>query len=246
MCRPLTQLRAILPFGVFAFLLTNATCSSPPLPPSAEEREAADAILEILSTTQTSDISDAFSKALEWPHIRHDRTEGRGEHSYNSLTNLVRVDSSGASVIVAGSDSTDSGDLSALVDDIIPDEAAYLLDRFKDEFLYRIQEDAHYWSQPAHVVTITARPGANQTVQYASYVFDDSSEKLVSLSFRNHTQTILFEETSQYQLQLRPGPDGTWVPYRLVTRVALQLPSRQQRLFARNVTFYGYITRPEG
>ena len=246
MCRPLTQLRAILLFGVFAFLLTNATCSSPPLSPSAQEREAADAILEILSTTQTSDISDAFSRTLEWPHTRHDRTEGRGEHSYNSLTHLIRVDSSGTSIIVAGSDSTDSGDLSALVDGIIPEEAAYLLDRFEDDFLYQIQEDAHYWSQPAHVITITARPGANQATQSASYVFDDSSGKLVSLSFRNHTQTILFEETSQYQLQLRPGPDGAWVPYRLVARVALQLPSRQQRLFARNVTFYGYITRPEG
>lgn len=246
MRRSVPQLRAILLFGVVAFLLTNATCSSPPLPPSAEEREAANAVREILSTAQTSDISDAFSRALEWPHTRHDRTEGRAEDSYNSLTHLIRVDSSGTSVIVAGSDSTDSGDLSALVDGMIPEEAAYLLDRFEDEFLYQIQEDAYYWSQPARVITITARPGANQAIQSASYVFDDSSGKLVSLSLRNHTQTILFEETSQYQLQLRPGPGGAWVPYRLVARVALQLPSRQPRLFARNVTFYGYITRPKG
>lgn len=246
MRRSVPQLRAIFLFGVVAFLLTNATCSSPPLPPSAEEREAANAVREILSTAQTSDISDAFSRALEWPHTRHDRTEGRAEDSYNSLTHLIRVDSSGTSVIVAGSDSTDSGDLSALVDGMIPEEAAYLLDRFEDEFLYQIQEDAYYWSQPARVITITARPGANQAIQSASYVFDDSSGKLVSLSLRNHTQTILFEETSQYQLQLRPGPGGAWVPYRLVARVALQLPSRQPRLFARNVTFYGYITRPEG
>lgn len=246
MCRLLTQLRAFLLFGVSVFLLTSATCSSPPLPPSAEEREAADAILEILSTTQTSIISDAFSRASEWPHTRLDRTEGRGENSYNSVTQLVRVDSSGTFVIVAGSDSTDSGDLSALVDGIIPEEAAYLLDRFEDDYLYQIQEDAQHWLQPARVITITARPGANQAIQSASYVLDDSSGQLVSLSFRNHTQTILFEETSQYQLQLRPGPDGAWVPYRLAARVTLQLPSRQQRLFARNVTFYGYITRPEG
>ena len=246
MCRPLTRLRATLLGGVFVLLLTSATCSSPPLPPSAEEREAADAILEILSTTQTSDISDAFSRASEWPHTRLDRTEGRGENSYNSVTQLIRVDSSGTSVIIAGSDSTDSGDLSALVDGIIPEEAAYLLDRFEDDFLYQIQEDTLYWFQPARVITITARPGANQAIQSASYVFDDSSGKLVSLGFRNHTQTILFEETSQYQLQLRPGPDGAWVPYRLAARVTLQLPSRQQRLFARNVTFYGYITRPKG
>ena len=129
---------------------------------------------------------------------------------------------------------------------MIPEEAAYLLDRFKDEFSYQIQEDINYWSHPARAITVTARPGANQDIQSASYVFDDSSGKLVSLSFRNHTQTILFEETSHYQLQLRPGPDGAWVPYRLASRVTLQLPSRQQRLFARNITFYGYITRPEG
>lgn len=244
MCRPLTQLQVILIFGVCVFLLTNATCSSPPLPPTAEESEAADAVLEVLSTTQTSDISDAFSRASEWPHIRLDRTEGRGEKSYNSVTHLIRVDSSGTSVVVAGSDSTDSGDLSALVDGIIPEEAAYLLDRFEDDFVYQIQEDANYWFQPSSVITITARPGANQAIQSASYVFDDSSGKLVSLSFRNHSQTILFEETSEYQLQLRPGPDDAWVPYRLVARVTLQLPSRQQRLFARNVTFYGYITGP--
>ena len=127
---------------------------------------------------------------------------------------------------------------------IIPEEAAYLLDRFEDDFLYQIQEDAQYWFQPARVINITARPGANQAIQSASYVLDESSGQLVSLSFRNHTQTILFEETSQYQLQLRPGPDGAWVPYRLAARVTLQLPSRQQRLFARNVTFYGYITGP--
>ncbi len=242
----MAQLRTGLLFGIFIFLLTSATCSSPLLPPSAEEREAADTILEILSSTQTSDISNAFSEVLERPHIRHDRTEGRGGREYDSSTRLIQIDSSGTTVMAVGSDSTGSGDLPALVAVMIPEEAAYLLDRFKDEFSYQIQEDINYWSHPARAITVTARPGANQDIQSASYVFDDSSGKLVSLSFRNHTQTILFEETSHYQLQLRPGPDGAWVPYRLASRVTLQLPSRQQRLFARNITFYGYITRPEG
>ena len=207
------------------------------------EQEAASAALDVLSEVQLDGILSAFNELPNWSYTRYDFTENRNAHQYESSTHLVRVDSSGSLTVIIGSDSMIATDLSDTVEAMMPDDTPYLTERFKDDFYYDMRGDTSYWSRPAHKITIRSRPGSDQDIFEASYILDASSNKLVHTSFHKYNRTILFEELSRYNLQLRPV-GATWLPYRLNTHVTLKLPSGQQQIFVRNVIFYNYIARP--
>lgn len=242
MPRILTQMRFIFGLAAIVCLPFCMSCSAPLPPPSETEQEAADAALKILSQSQTDEILNAFDEIATWSYTRHDRTENRTAREYESFTRLVKVDTSGSVTVIVGSDSVEALDLPSLAEAMMPDDVPYLMERFKDEFSYQIQEDTTYWTHPAYEITVQARPGSAQQGVTASYMYDAASNKLISANLHNFSSTILFGESSRYQLQLRPI--GTaWVPYRLSTHVTLKLPLGQEQIFARNVTFYDYTAR---
>lgn len=242
MPRILTQMRFIFGLAAIVCLPFCMSCSTPLPPPSETEQEAADAALEILSQSQTDEILNAFDEITTWSYTRHDRTENRTAHEYESFTHLVKVDPSGSVTVIMGSDSIEALDLSGLAEAMIPDDVPYLMERFKDEFSYQIREDTTYWTRPAYEITVQARPGSAQEGVMASYMYDAVSNKLISVNLHNFSSTILFGESSRYQLQLRPI--GTvWVPHRLSAHVTLTLPFGQEQIFARNVTLYNYTAR---
>ncbi len=218
------------------------SCSSPLPPPSPTEQESTDAAWEILSQSQMDEFLTTFDEIVNWSYIRHDRTENRRAHQYESFTNLVTVDSFGAITASSELDSADTLDLSELASTMIPAEVPYLMERFKDEFYCTIKEDTTYWSRPAYEISIQARPGSKQVGMGASYLYDASSNKLISADLHYSSNTILFGESSSYQLQLRPV-GATWMPYRLNASVTLKLPFGQEQIFGRNVTFYSYSPR---
>ncbi len=238
MCPVLFQGLPALRRAAIAALLFYTACSPSLPPPSKTEQEA----FEALSSIEMDGILNAFRELSVWSYTRHDFTENRGVQEYEFAVQLVHTDSSGSAVVIAGSDSAAVADWSEIVEAMMPGDAPYLAERFRDDFLYQIREDTSYWSRPAGAIIIKSRPGSGQDIMEASYLYDDASRALVSASFHKYNRTILFEELSRYRLQLRPA--GTvWVPYRLITHVTLRLPSGQQQVFARNVTFYNYIAR---
>ena len=242
MLRILTQIRFTFGLTAVVCFLFCMSCSAPLPPPSETEQEAANAALEILFQSRMDEILNAFDEIATWSYTRHDRTENRSAREYESFTHLVNVDTSGSITVITGLDSVTALDLSGLVEAMMPNDVPYLMERFKDEFSYQIQQDTTYWAHPAYGITIQARPGSTQGGVTASYVYDAASNKLISANLHNFSSTILFEESSRYQLQLRPI--GTaWVPYRLSAHVTLKLPFGQEQIFARNVTFYNYTVR---
>ncbi len=218
------------------------SCSSPLPPPSPTEQGSIDAAWEILSQSQMDELLTAFDEIVNWSYIRHDRTENRSAHQYESFTNLVMVDSFGAITASSELDSADTLDLSELASTMMPVEVPYLMERFKDDFSYTIQEDTTYWSRPAYEISIRARPGSKEVGMTASYLYDSGSNKLISADLHHSSNTILFGESSRYQLQLRPV-GATWMPYRLSAYVTLKLPFGQEQIFGRDVTFYNYTPR---
>ena len=242
MPRILTQMRFIFGLAAIVCLPFCMSCSTPLPPPSETEQETADAALEILSQSQTNEILNAFDEIATWSYTRHDRTENRTAREYESFTRQVRFDTSGSATVIMGSDSVAALDLSGLAEAMIPDDVPYLMDRFKDEFSYQIREDTTYWTRPAYEIIIQARPGSAQEGITASYMYDAVSDKLISANLHNFDSTILFGESSRYQLQLRPI-GAAWVPHRLSAHVILKLPFGQEQIFARNVTFYDYTPR---
>ena len=217
-----------------------SACASPLPPPTVTEQEAADAALNILSHIQIKEISNAFHNLSERSYTWHDRTENRNSHQYESFTRLAHVDTSGVLTVIAGADSV--GDLSTVIAAMIPGDSPYFMNRFKDEFSYEIEKASQYWSHTVGRITIHARPRSTQNFRSASFIYDSDSSKIVAANFHYHSRKILFEESSRYMVQLRPV--GTaWVPYRLSIHTALLLPFGKQQIFARNVTFYNYITR---
>ena len=242
MPRILIQMRFIFGLAAIACLPFCMSCSAPLPPPSETEQEAADAALKILSQSQTDEILNVFDEIGTWSYTRHDRTENRSAREYESFTRLLKVDTSGSVTAIMGLDSIAALDLSGLAEAMLPDDVPYLMERFKDEFSYQIREDTTYWTRPAYEITVQARPGSSQGEMAASYVYDAASNKLISANLHNFSSTILFGESSRYQLQLRPM-GTTWVPYRLSAHVKLKLPFGQEQIFARNVTFYNYTAR---
>ncbi|MCY4159778.1 MAG: hypothetical protein OXE92_10180 [Bacteroidetes bacterium] len=241
----LPQIQFDLRLKAILILWFWASCSSPLPPPSEAEQEIADAALETLSGVQVNEILNAFNELSNWAYTRHDHIQNRSARQYESSKYLINVDSEGLSVMTLGPDTAAVTNLSSIVEAIMPEESPHLMERFKDDFSYHMNEDTSYWSYPAHKIIIKGRPGSTQDIVTASYVYDAASRKLISASFHTYSSTILFEELSYYQIQLRPT--GTaWVPYRLNMHVTLRLPFGQQQVFARNVTFYNYIARPTG
>lgn len=239
MCRRLTQTREFSYLGAILILFLWSSCSSALAPPSEKEKEISDAAMEALTQVPLEEITRVFDQLPKWSYTRHDRTENRGSSTYDSFTYLMELDTSDSLITISGPDSSITTDLSGILEFIIPKEIPYLMKRFQDQFLYRIQEDTSYWARPAYEIAISARPGSKQDIRMASHVFDTASNQLVSANFHHYSRSILFEESSRYQLQLRPI-GNRWVPYRLNLSVTLRLPYGQKQVYSRNVTFYNY------
>ncbi len=228
--------------GAFIFISYFMACSSPFPPPSETEQATADSALKLLSQIRMDDISEAFQEISNWSYTRHDRTEKRSVDEYSSFTHLVKVPPSGSPIVILGSDSILVTNLSSTIKAIVPDDAPYLIHRFKDQYQYGIGKDTIYWSQPVNEITINTRLGSTEEILDASYLYDPRSWKLVSTTFHRHSESILLEESSRYRLQLRPV-DNEWVPYRLSMHLSIRLPFGRLQTYAHDITFYDYSTR---
>lgn len=236
------QSRAHLVFyGVIPLVLFWVSCSSTVSPPSTTEQESANRAIEILH--QDKQIFRAFDRLMDWSYSRYEFTETIGSNHYLSSTNLVRMDTTGNPFLITGSIASDS--LSDIIRAILPEDAPYLLERFKDDFIYEITSDTSYWSLPATKIKIVSRLGSDQDLITATYIYDRATNQLVHVRYQSFHSTILTKEQSSYQIQLRPV--GTvWVPYQVSMNVSLQLPFGKLETYGRHVTFYNYTLRSSG
>ena len=227
-------------YGAAIVILTCVSCSSPSQTVSESEEASANAALAILSSIQMNDMVKTFDDELSnWSYTAYDYSEDRNSSGYQSYVSVVNIDEPGLQNLVIGTDSTPDIDLSSTVSAIIPDDPPYLLPRFIDQYSYHINQDTSYWSRPAKKITIRARQGSRQDILSASYVYDNDSNRLLSLRIHNLGRTVFLEESSHYLLELRPiGRE--WVPHRLGMHIRLTLPLGRQQIFARNISFYGY------
>ena len=228
-------------YCVIPFILFGVSCSSTISPPSASEQESANRAIEILQ--QGKPILRAFDELMDWSYSRYEFTETIGSNQYLSSTNLIRMDSSGNLTLITGTIASDS--LSDVIRTILPEDAPYLGERFKDDFVYEITTDTSYWFLPAYTIKITSRLGSDQDLVAATYTYDAASHQVVRVIYQSFHSTILTKEQSSYQIQLRPV--GTaWVPYQVSMNVSLQLPFGKQETYGRHVTFYNYAPRSSG
>jgi len=226
---------------ILSLTIFGISCSSTTVPPSPAEQETANRAVEILH--QDQHILKAFDHLTDWSYSRYEFSETLGSNQYLSSTDLIRIDSSGNLMVLAGSITTES--LADIIRVLLPEDTPYLLERFKDDFIYEITTDTSYWSLPAYKIKITTRLGSDQEPATATYIYDEASHQLVNVSFHSFHGTILTKEQSSYQIQLRPV-GAVWVPYRVSMNVSLQLPFGKQENYGRYVTFYKYAPRSSG
>jgi len=228
---------------VFVILLSFVmSCASSPSPPTQKERAMANQALEILLKHQTTHINVAFEALSSWSYSRYEFSEHRGTTQYESSIGLERIDASGNSVVIIDPDSASTETIDGIVEAILPEDPPYFSERFVDDFVYDLQRDTSYWSRPAYEIKINSRPGRDHGLVTNSFIYDSDSSQLVHASFHSVNRTILFQEQSSYQIQLRPIGE-IWLPYRVTMSVSMKLPMGKQQQYIRNVTYYNFTPR---
>ncbi len=236
--------RFLLNVIIITFLFFWMSCASSPTPLTQNERESANQAKDILLEHRMTPILKAFDSLSSWSYTRYEFSENRGASQYQSSTGLVHIDSTGKRSIITDPDSTLTDNLYDTIQAILPGDPPYFSDQFKDDFVYEMRRDTSYWSRPAHEIRIMSRPDTGHDLVTSSLIYDTASNQLVHVNFQSIHRTILFNEASSYQIQLRPI-GASWVPHRVSMKVDLNLPLGKHQQYVRNVTFYNYSFRSE-
>jgi len=237
--------RLLFHVSILPFLTFVMSCASSHSPPTPDERESADLVLEILLEHKTTPILEAFEALSSWSYSRYEFSENRGTSQYQLSSELIHIDSTGNSITIIDSDSIFTETSTNMIQAILPEDAPYFSQQFVDDFVYTLNRDTSYWSRPAHEIEIVSRSNPDHDFIAASFIYDTASRQLVHVNFQSVNRTILFTEQSSYQIQLRPV-GAKWIPYRVSMNVALKLPLGKNQQYMRNVTYYNYTPRSTG
>ena len=228
-----------------------------------------DSVLAVLSRMTRTAFDSSFAQLDAYAVTRHVRTEQMdttgATTAYRSLT--LRYPAGSGPGTVQQRDSAgafrEGGLFSALTPtqerksrpanlarQALADQPAYLAPRTQEAYRYALRRDSMLDGTAVFVVEAKARSGErgrDQDVQYARLTIDRASNKLVGLTTTRSSRILLFRESSQLTIRLRPGPDsdGDWVPHLTRFRAYVDVPFRIARQFRTVSAYYGYEGRDE-
>lgn len=225
-------------------LLLLAACNNSLAPPSSEMQQRAIAIIDTLETIDMSLLEEAFAEGLRRPHIQHWMDQRRTPSNVSMHSRQLHVDAGGAVTQVFGLGQTarETNDVvqainSQFPNSIIPEDPAYLSDRFRDEFVYRVLPDTLYWGRPVQVIEVEARPGSRQDLRHVRFYMDRETGALIDYRLTRQSSQILYSEDSRYRVSLRPEAGGGWRPHQISIKVVMHLPPARARMITRDITF---------
>ena len=223
-----------------------------------------DSVLAVLSRMNRTAFDSAFAQLDDYAVSRHVRTEQMdttgATTAYRSLT--IRYPSGSGAGTVRRADSAGAFREGGLLSGITPaqqrtakpanlaaqaltDQPAYLAPRTQEAYRYALRRDSSLYGAPVFVVEAKARSGErgrDQDIRYARLTIDRRSHELVGLTTARSSRILLFRESSQLTIRLRPAPDSRedWVPHLTRFRALVGVPFRTARQFRTVSAYYGY------
>lgn len=229
---------------------------------AAGTREAA---LQALDAMKRGAMQGAFANLQHLAYTRHVRTEQLGaggqvkafeervaRHTPGGGLRIVRSDSSGTFDLgLLGRFTSTEADAPAtnLARQVLPEEPAFLSERSRYAFRYRLLPDTALAGGPAHVVAVRARPGPDgdkQTVRRARLYLNKDTGQLVAVRLHRVRRSLLFDEDTRQYVRIRPvphraAPDSTgWVPAETRFQTRLHMPLRPARRFRSSASYDQY------
>jgi len=111
-----------------------------------------------------------------------------------------------------------------------------------DLYRFRILADTLLWDRPAHVYEARARPesGDGLNVRVVRQYVDVETNKLVGIFLERVDLALLFREESRFYVDLKPGPDGSFLPYNTRFETRIRMPFRGEYRIRTVSTFSGF------
>lgn len=198
-------------------------------------------------TTRTERLDASESvRAFREQTLRYDvtnRVPTTSTASDRYKVSVVRSDSSGtfdASVLGRFAPTVEPDQPpSNLAIEAFPDDPAYLSARKREAFHYTYR-DATYDGEPAHVVTIWAKPGdggMEQSARFAELTLHRDSNELLAAQTVYTERTMLYRQDTRFEIRLREGSGGVWLPHETAFRATLDMLLRDARHFQTTSTY---------
>lgn len=210
------------------------------VPVLAWQANAQDSAIEVLREVDHAAFRESFHRIPA--HDRYSRTERKADGSSASLVEVAVYRATVSDTTQPAADAVASGEMTALISSLLPEDPPYLADKYFEDFRYSVLPDTLLLGRLARVIHVAANPasGRKQQVQEVRYFIDDELGDLVALSIRQSTQTLFYSESSTCFVQLRRSPGLDWVPYLIRLATQLKLPLRPAVSLLRTEAFYGY------
>lgn len=140
------------------------------------------------------------------------------------------------------SENVTSQDPPDLIPYVLPEDPAYLTERNRDAYLYRILPDTLMWDMVARVIEIRARPaeGDGQNIRRVRLYVDRGTQTLIAAYMERIDLSMWFREESRFYIHVRPAATGAWVPYNTRFESRISVPFRPTQLFRTVSTYYSY------
>jgi len=195
-------------------------------------------------TTRTERLDASESvRAFREQTFRYDLTNKAPTASNRYEVSVVRSDSSGtfdASILGRFAPTVEPDQPpSNLATEAFPDDPAYLSARKQEAFHYT-HSDATYDGEPVHVVTIWAKPGdgsMEQSTRFAELTLHRDSNELLAARTVHAERTMLYRQDTRFEIRLREGPGGVWLPHKTAFRATLDMLLRDARHFQTTSTY---------
>ncbi len=233
--------------------------SEPPVQEASAGQDPAerDSVLALLRALDPGTMGDAFARLPRHRFKRYRRTEQR-DAAYGLVALRERITRHEAAATVLQADSTgtfdfgylapfvraasETTDATNLPQHVLPEDPPYLAPRSRDAYTYRFLPDTTLWNAAVRVIEVRARPGAGDgmNIRQARFYVTDREDELVGLVLERRERRLLFREASRFYLQVRPGPDGGWLPFLTRISVRLDAPLRKPYTFHTASAYYDY------
>lgn len=200
--------------------------------------------------TRTERLDSAGSVlAFREQTLRYERTRPASSSAASSSASpeyevsVIRSDSSGnfdAAVLGRFAPTSEDGQPpSNLALQAFPDDPAYLSARKREAFHYT-HRDATYEGEPVHVVTIWAKPGeggTEQSARFAELTVHRTTNELFAAETVYAERTMLYRQDTRFEIRLREGASGVWLPGETSFRATLDMLLRDARHFRTTSTY---------
>ena len=252
-------LKLLLTLLVSATLMAGCSDAPPERPPERNpvaETATRDSALALLRTAEREALQQAFQRLEETSYTRStivEQLDTRGNriasierrvrHASSQEARILSVDSSGR-FRFGWLDRFTSGTFDPQNPSRLPvylgsEDPAYLSERNREAYRYRILPDTVRYGRPTRVVLVRARPGADdeKAVRQVRLYIDRESNQLVALNLVRQTDNLLFSEKSRLQAEIAPVAENGWKPATTQFDTQFDIPFQPTRTFRTASTF---------